>query len=136
RHFEAHQPAYVSGNNFVYYREGDPRACVSPDTYVVRGVPQRQRDTFKVWEEGGRKPCFVLEVTSKSTQAEDRKRKLVRYRDELEVPQNCLFDLRGDWIPERLRGDVLEGGQYRPITPNSQGRLPSAALGLELATLG
>ena len=31
---------YVSGNNFVYYEEGDPKKRVSPDCYVVFGVPQ------------------------------------------------------------------------------------------------
>src|SRR5581483_5303214 len=43
---------YVSGNNFLYYEEGNPKARVSPDCYVVFGVEKRQRDFYKVWEEG------------------------------------------------------------------------------------
>jgi Uma2 family endonuclease len=132
-HFATRQPTYVSGNNFVYYREGDPRACVSPDTYVVRGVAQRLRDTFKVWEEEGRRPCFVLELTSRKTQAEDRGAKRGRYERDLAVPEYFLFDLRGDWIPERLVGHRLVRGRYRPIASDARGRLASAELGLELA---
>lgn len=29
---------YVSGNNFVFWKEGNPRAKVSPDVYVVFGA--------------------------------------------------------------------------------------------------
>ena len=29
---------YVAANNFIYFEEGNPRARVSPDTYVVLGV--------------------------------------------------------------------------------------------------
>jgi len=125
---------YVSGNNFVYYVQGDPKAVVSPDTYVVKGTDQLQRDTFKVWEEGGHKPCFVLEITSKSTRRADLGAKMSRYRDDLEVPEYFLFDPRGDWIPERLRGFVLgEPGVYRPVPATPAGRLTSGELGLELA---
>src|SRR5262245_19100688 len=58
---------YVSGNNFVFWREGDPNARVSPDVYVVCGVPMRLRDSYKAWEAGGRLPAFLLAVTSKKT---------------------------------------------------------------------
>jgi hypothetical protein len=45
--------AYVSGNNFLYWQEGDPKKCVSPDGYVVstslsaratRTLPGRRTD--------------------------------------------------------------------------------------------
>ena len=29
---------YVSGNLLLYYRQGDPRAAVAPDVFVVFGV--------------------------------------------------------------------------------------------------
>ncbi len=131
RHF-SDRPAYVSGNNFVYYREGDPRAVVSPDCYVVPGVEAGLRDTFKVWLEGGHTPCFVLEISSKSTRLHDLGDKMARYRDDLRVPEYFLFDLWGEWIAEKLRGFRLEQGVYQPVHP-ANGRLSSAALGLELA---
>src|SRR5437588_12354675 len=61
---------YVSGNNFVFYEEGNPKARVSPDVYVVFGVRKHQRDSYKVWEEGGRLPDVVFEFTAKKTQRE------------------------------------------------------------------
>src|SRR5215471_10579931 len=45
---------YVSGNNFLYWQEGDPKKRVSPDCYVVFGVGMRQRDSYKAWEESGK----------------------------------------------------------------------------------
>src|SRR5437588_1582654 len=58
---------YVMGNNFIYYEEGNPKVRLSPDTYVVFGVPKRIRDSYKVWEEGGKFPDVVFEFTSKKT---------------------------------------------------------------------
>lgn len=131
-HFRG-QLIYVSGNNFIYYAEGYPKVVVSPDAYVVRGVEHRQRDIFKVWEEGGNKPCFVLEVTSKKTRREDLGSKMSRYRDDLCVPEYFLFDPRGDWIPEQLRGFRLTStGVYEPIARDAAGRLESRELGLWL----
>src|SRR5436305_12583290 len=62
--------AWVAGNFFLYYREGNPRAKVSPDVTVVRGVGNRWRRVFKLWEEK-QTPCFVLEVFSQNSESED-----------------------------------------------------------------
>ncbi len=134
--FAADPDVYVSGNNFLYYTEGVLADCVSPDTYVIRGVANRQRDTFKVWEEGGKVPCFVLEVTSKNSRREDLGDKMVRYRDDLGVPDYFLFDPRAEWVAERLRGFRLENGLYQPVVAGPNGRLLSQALGLELGVQG
>lgn len=130
----AGEEVYASGNNFVYYTEGEPRDVVSPDCYVVKGVPMRQRRTFKVWEEGGHRPCFVLEITSRSTRKEDIGGKMAVYRDDLQVPEYFLFDLSRDWIEAGLRGYRRVGGVYQPIEPGPDGRLVSQELGLELAS--
>lgn len=134
-HFARERRVYVSGNNFIYYTKGVPADCVSPDVYVVRGVAQRQRNVYKVWEEGGRVPCFALEVTSKSTRREDLGDKMARYRDELQVADYFLFDLWGEWIPERLRGFRLAAGVYQPLAVLASGRLASRELSLELGVL-
>jgi len=132
-HFRDEPAVYASGNNFVYYVEGDRKAVVSPDAYVVRGVEPRLRDTFKVWEEGGHRPCFALEITSRSTRREDLGAKMSRYRDDLRVPEYFLFDPRGEWIEEGLRGFVLEPpGVYQQLRPGPSGRLSSQQLELEL----
>ena len=56
--------AYVAGNQFFYWVEGDPTACCAPDLYVVLGVPQDVPDVaiWRVWE--GHHPAFALEVVS------------------------------------------------------------------------
>ena len=76
---------YVWGNLFLYYREGDPKACVAPDIFLVRGVGKRtdnRRRIYKLWEEGG-VPSLVIELTSESTRDEDveKKRLYERLRD-------------------------------------------------------
>ncbi len=43
---------YISGNLFFYYEEGNPRAVVAPDVFVVFGVPNKKRRTYKLWQEG------------------------------------------------------------------------------------
>ncbi len=132
----AGEAVYVSGNNFVYYTEGEPRDVVSPDCYVVKGVPMGQRRTFRVWEEGGHRPCFVLEITSRSTRKQDLGEKMSTYRDDLQVPEYFLFDLSRDWIDGGLLGYRLEGAEYHAIDPGPDGRLTSEQLGLELASEG
>ncbi|MBI3273120.1 MAG: Uma2 family endonuclease [Planctomycetes bacterium] len=133
--YQGEPQVYVSGNNFIYPTEGVSADSISPDVYVVKGVPDRQRDVYKVWEEGGHLPCFVLEVTSRSTRLEDLGAKMAKYRDDLGVKEYFLFDPRGEWIPGRLRGFVLEGGVYQPIQALASGRLPSHELGLELGVV-
>jgi Uma2 family endonuclease len=135
-YFANERRVYVSSGNFLYFTEGVVADRVCPDAYVVKGVPNNLRDTFKVWEEGHHKPCFVLEVTSKKTRHEDLGDKMAKYRDDLAVPEYFLFDPRGEWIAERLRGYVLEDGVYQPLRPDARGRLASAALGLELGVDG
>jgi hypothetical protein len=39
------QDVQVSGNNFLYYEQGNIKKVVLPDCYVVFGVQKRQRDT-------------------------------------------------------------------------------------------
>lgn len=73
--FADHPDVYVAGNNFVYWEEGNPKARISPDAYVVFGVPKILRDFYKAWEEGGKLPNVIFEFTSKSTRHEDTRKK-------------------------------------------------------------
>ena len=65
---------YVSGDLLVYYEEGNRNVSVAPDAFVVFGVEDRLRMSYKVWEEG-KGPDFVLEVASPNTWREDVERK-------------------------------------------------------------
>jgi Uma2 family endonuclease len=127
---------YVSGNNFVYWEEGNPQARVSPDVYVVFGVPQRQRDSYKSWEEGRRLPSFVLEVTSKKTRREDVTEKKDRYEKPLHVAEYFQFDPTGDYLTPRLQGLTLAMDHYEEIPLEQGDRLYSRQLGLYLVMVG
>ena len=71
--FESRPGAYVGVNMLVYDERGNPRRHLSPDVFVAFGVTDRQREIYKLWEDES--PAFVLEVTSKTTRREDRRKK-------------------------------------------------------------
>ena len=132
-HF-AGQLVYVSGNLLLFYRPGNKRRHVSPDIMVVRGLEQRDRDNYLLWEEG-RAPNIVIEVTSQSTRHEDLEDKLEIYRDEIGVAEYFLFDPRSEYLNPALQGHRLSRGRYEPIAPVG-GRLASVELGLHLEADG
>jgi Uma2 family endonuclease len=128
---------YVWGNLFLYYREGDPKACVCPDVFLIRGVGKRtdnRRRTYKVWEEGGRVPSLVIELTSDSTRDEDVEKKK-RYA-QLGVEEYFLFDPLGEYLRPRLQGFRLEGGRYHQLPQRTDGALESRTTGLILKPEG
>jgi Uma2 family endonuclease len=130
-HFSDEPDVYVWGNMLLYYEEGNPRKHVSPDVLMARGVPRKpDRDYYLVWKEG-KAPDFIVEITSKSTKQEDKKKKFVIYRDVLKVSEYILFDPRGDYLDPPLQGYRLVAGEYVRIDPIA-GRLPSQVLGLHL----
>jgi Uma2 family endonuclease len=121
---------YVSGNIFIYYLENDTREQVSPDLFVVKGVPKHRRRYYQVWVEG-KAPDFVLEVTSKNTKADDLNYKYELYEQILKVPEYFLFDPAGKYLHPPLQGHRLVSGIYSPIVEIA-GRLRSEELELEL----
>ena len=134
-HFADDPEVYVAGNMFLYFVEGDPRRNVSPDVMFIRGVPKTVRDTYKTWEEGGKAPDLVVEVSSKSTRREDLRTKLALYRDELKVREYFLFDPLGEYLKPRFRGFRLVGDEYQPI-PMEDEQMASEVLGLDLRAVG
>jgi Uma2 family endonuclease len=133
--YAAQPNVYVSGNNFVYWEEGNPKARISPDVYVVFGVPMRQRDLYKAWEEGGRLPDVVFEFTSKKTRHEDRRKKLPLYEQTLRVKEYFQFDPTGDYLRPRLQGFRLVDDRYVSLEIRDS-RLHSEQLGLDLVQDG
>ena len=99
-YFRGRPDVYVSGNLFLYYREG-PQAVVAPNVFVsVRGGEARPPFLLKLW--GRPSPDFVLEITSKSTRA-----------DQESKPQTYA------------RLGVREYVQYDPTETTSDPRRPS-----------
>lgn len=136
-HFaERKHEVYVASDNFFYWEKGNPRAVVSPDVYVVFGVPGHLRDCYKMWEENEAAPSFVLEITSRSTRRTDMADKFDTYEATLRVPEYFLFDPTRDYISTRLSGFRLAGHEYLAIQDNARGYLPSEELGLEFLVQG
>jgi len=127
----AHDPkVYVSGNLLMFYVPGDRRRHLSPDVFVVKGVPKHKRLYYLVWEEQ-KGPDLVIELTSKPTRNEDLKKKFQLYQNVLKVSEYFLFDPLGDYLKPQLLGFRLQEGKYEPITP-AKSRLPSQTLRLHL----
>jgi Uma2 family endonuclease len=134
RWYAREQLVYVWGNLLIFYEQGNKRRHVSPDVFVVKGVPKHIRDNYLVWEEG-HAPEVVIELTSSSTRHEDTARKFRLYQDTLRVPEYLLFDPHGDHLSPTLQGYRLHQGQYVAIKP-VDGRLPSKVLGLHFEGQG
>jgi Uma2 family endonuclease len=132
--FADQDDVYVSGNLLLFHERGNKRRHISPDVFVVKGVPKGRRLNYILWEER-KPPRVVIELTSSSTRHQDTHRKYLRYRDNLKVREYFLFDPHGDYLDPRLQGHRLRGGAYHPIRP-VEGRLPSLELGLHLEQHG
>jgi len=134
-YFQGRSDVYVSANSFIYYEQGNNQAVVAPDFYVVFGVAKRKRDNYKVWEEGGITPDFVLEITSATTQTKDQETKPEIYRA-LGVREYFQYDPSGDYLNPILQGVRLINNQYEPIPAHNIAFdtlwLFSEVLGLEL----
>lgn len=134
-YFANQHDVYVSGNLLIYYEEGNPKAKVAPDVFVVKGRPQGKRTSYKVWQENHQYPDFILEITSKSTVSEDQgvKRGLYAYWG---VAEYFQYDPSADYLEPALQGYQLLDSNYFPMpaTALSDGglSLTSHVLGLEL----
>ena len=133
---------FAGANIFVYYsvqqawevaeeeRKGlEKRAFRGPDVFWVGGVdPDRDRQAWIAWEEGGRLPDVIVELLSPSTAENDRTKKRDLYARVFRTAEYFLHD------PEmrHLEGLRLAGPSYRPIQPDENGRLWSEQLGVFL----
>ena len=113
--YEHRQDALVSGNNAIYYEQGNPRVHRSPDGFIAFGVDRDailQENGYKVWEVG-KPPDWVLEIASPSTARIDLTVKREIYAS-LGIGEYWRFDASGgQYYGEPLVGEHLQGGQYR-----------------------
>ena len=137
-YFQNRSNVYVSGNLWLSYQQGVRDAVVSPDVFVVFGVENRQRQSYKVWEENGKTPDWVLEVTSRSTRHKDEEEKPKTYA-QIGVTEYFQYDPTGDYLKPPLKGSRLVGNRYQSIAPNymQDGTVcfSSQVLGLEMRLL-
>jgi Uma2 family endonuclease len=141
RRFADVPDVWVGGNLFLYYREGDPSGCVSPDVLLAKGVTKWKRPVYFLWEEGC-SPSIVFEITSRKTRREDlgtRKggRNKKEIYESLGVEELILFDPYGEYLRPKLQGYRLdEQGRYQPIPSKLDGSLESRTTGLTLRAEG
>ncbi len=101
------------GNQFLYYAQGFPKLGVAPDVMVIFDVAPGGRDNYKIWEEG-QVPTVIFEMTSYGTKGQDEIFKKTLY-EQLGVKEYWLFDPKGEWVEQQLRGYRLRGEIYEPI---------------------
>ena len=135
--FRQRDDVYVAGNLLIYYEEGYPPSSVAPDVFVIFGVGNHKRKTYKVWEEENQVPNFILEVLSHSTAFNDRAHKKGLY-EVLGVQEYFLFDPVGNLLQgSPLQGYQLANGLYQEVPSREASNgiaLASEVLGLELHT--
>jgi Uma2 family endonuclease len=134
--FESQQNVYVSGNLFIRYKDQNIEKRIAPDTFVVFGMNNEDRVSYKIWEKGNKAPDFVLEVTSKGTITKDREQNPLIYQN-LGVKEYFQYDPTGEYLqPTSLQGVRLEQGNYIEIPivnlPDGVLSLHSEVLGLDL----
>lgn len=114
KQYLAGQQATVLANQYLYYSQGFPKMRVAPDVMVIFNVSPGGRDNYKIWEKG-ETPTVIFEVTSPSTQEQDQQFKKTLY-EQLGVLEYWLFDPKGEWIREKLRGYRLVEEEYQLVT--------------------
>lgn len=117
--------ATVLADQFLYYAQGFPRLRVAPDVMVIFNVAPGGRDNYKIWEEK-QVPSVIFEITSEGTKDRDTGYKKTLY-EQLGVKEYWLFDPKGEWIENKLKGYRWSKEVYEKITDNK-----SEVLGLRL----
>jgi Uma2 family endonuclease len=84
----------ASFDQFFYYKQGDPTACVAPDVYLIDGetIAPRDVDCWKVWEHGGRAPHLALEIVSRKTHRKDYLPRMLERYQALGVHELVRYD--------------------------------------------
>ena len=119
-HFIDRTDVFVGGDMLMYYRMNDNRTQVAPDVFVVFGAAGKHfRDSWIVWREG-KGPDFVMEVASPSTWQRDAGEKRDIYA-EMGVSEYWRYDPTGTFFTPELVGERLVGGEYQPMTLETDG---------------
>ena len=116
KQYLARRQATVLGNQYLYYAQGFPKLRIAPDVMVIFEVTPGGRDNYKIWQEG-QVPSVIFEMTSGGTKEQDLVFKKTLY-EQLGVKEYWLFDPKGEWVKEQLRGYRLRGDAYEPIQDN------------------
>ncbi|MBC7797226.1 MAG: Uma2 family endonuclease [Pyrinomonadaceae bacterium] len=127
---------FVTGNQFLFYEEGNPKKCVSPDVMVCFGVSNKTRRSYKIWEESDIAPSVVFEISSRKTFWIDAQKKWILYA-QLGVKEYILFDpeYQTSMLADGMSIFKLVDGEYQNVELENN-RVFSEALGLEIIDTG
>ncbi len=128
-----HRPHFfVAGNMFVYFSEHQIRSndFRGPDVFVVLDVERKVRKSWVAWEEGGKLPDVVVELTSPSTEHVDRGDKMRIYAQIWRTPAYVIFDPDS----EKLEVFALDTARraYVLLAADPNGDFPVGPLGLSI----
>jgi Uma2 family endonuclease len=126
------QDFYVGGNMFVYFSELQIKGhdFRGPDVFVVLDAERKDRRAWVAWEEGGRLPDVVIELTSESTAHVDHGEKKRIYAKVWRLPEYFIFDPHTSEL-EAYRLDP-ETRDYVLAQPDENGDYAVQVLGLRL----
>jgi Uma2 family endonuclease len=129
-HWRERDDFFIGANLTVYYdhQQLRRRAFRGPDFFVVRDVTGEQRNSWVVWEEGGRYPDLIVELLSSSTAAVDGTDKKTLYQNIFRTPEYFWFSP----ITGEFAGFRLVERRYEPIPSDDRDRRWSNVLGLYL----
>ena len=130
--WQQRQDFYVGGNMFVYFSELQVKGhdFRGPDVFVVLDTERKDRRAWVAWEEGGRLPDVVIELTSESTAQVDRGEKKRVYAKVWRLPEYFIFDPHTAEL-EAYRLDS-ETRDYVRVEADADGDYPVRVLGLRL----
>jgi Uma2 family endonuclease len=126
---------YAAGDMGLFFSQtqalhNDFRA---PDVFVVLDTRRHERKRWVMWEEDGRAPDVVIEITSPSAEHVDRGKKKDIYARLLRVPFYAIYDP----FSARLDAFALDAARraYVPLAPDPRGFVRCAPLGLWLGVV-
>ena len=131
--YAAASDAWVGGNFFLFYEKGNPKARLSPDVMLAKGVAQWNRPNYLLWEE--KPPSLVAEVTSRKTRHKDLGLKKSIY-ERIGAEEYILFDPFGEYLRPQLQGFRLLRERYQSIPMAEDGALLSRTTGLRMKPEG
>ncbi len=117
QHFGNPETTIVRGERYLLAEPGVPLSERRiPDLIIAFGVDPElyKANNSYIISEQGKPPDFVMEVASEGTWRRDRWAKREDYLA-MGIPEYWRFDETGEYYGERLAGDQLVEGEYRPI---------------------
>jgi len=129
-HWRERNDFFIGANLTIYYDHEQlrRRTFLGPDFFLVRDTTRTPRNSWVIWEEGGRYPDLIIELLSDSTAKVDRTDKKTLYQNVFRCPEYFWFSP----ITAEFSGFRLAGRWYEAIATDERGWRWSEVLGLYL----